>query len=116
LVCRQRHDIYAVVSEKKLLLTGTGAEVGSYPENGVGQRWIVSAKHSNLSKKRRWKGLAGSSYFYRKMNGLSSADSDDDPSLVGDDVHAHDLERNQRRKRTSALWRKRAIEVDTNEV
>ena len=27
------------------------------------------------------------SYFYRKMNGLSPADSDDDPGLVGDDVH-----------------------------
>jgi hypothetical protein len=35
LVCRQRHDKYAVVSEKKLLLTGTRAEVDSYLENGA---------------------------------------------------------------------------------
>jgi hypothetical protein len=30
LVCRQRRDKYAVVLEKKLLLTGTRAEVDSY--------------------------------------------------------------------------------------
>jgi hypothetical protein len=30
------------------------------------------------------------SYFYRKMNGLSPADSDDDPDLGNDGVHAHE--------------------------
>ena len=32
LVCRQCHDKYAVVLEKRLLLTGTRAEVDSYLE------------------------------------------------------------------------------------
>jgi hypothetical protein len=32
------------------------------------------------------------SYFYREMNGLLLADSDDDPGLVGDDVHGHGFE------------------------
>jgi hypothetical protein len=32
------------------------------------------------------------SYFYRKMNGLSAADCDDDPDLVGGNIRGHGFE------------------------
>jgi hypothetical protein len=54
------------------------------------------------------------SYFYRKMNGLSPADSDD-PDLVGGDVHAHGFEEPGEEEDVGAL-EEEAIEVDTDEV
>lgn len=89
---RQRHDKYAVVSEKKLLLTGTRAEVDLYLE-----KWRKVAVNRvceafELVKEAEIERFGEKSYFYRKMNGLSPADSDDDPDLVGNDVHAHGFE------------------------
>src|SRR5271156_711312 len=55
------------------------------------------------------------SYFYRKMNGLSPADSDDDPDLVGDDVHAHGFEEPEEEENVDTL-EEEAMEVDTDEV
>jgi hypothetical protein len=43
------------------------------------------------------------SYFYRKMNGLSPADSDNDPDLVGDNVRAHGFEEPEKEEDVSAL-------------
>ena len=43
------------------------------------------------------------SYFYRKMNGLSPADSDDDPDLVGDNVRAHGFEEPEGEEDVGAL-------------
>ena len=84
-------------------------------KNGVGWRWVVSAKHSSLSKKRRWKGSAGKSYFLRKTNGLSPADSDEDLDLVGDDVHAQGFEELEEEEDVGAL-EEGPIEVDADEV
>jgi hypothetical protein len=54
------------------------------------------------------------SYFYRKMNGLSPADSDDDSDLVGDNVHAHGFEEPEE-ENVDTLGEE-AMEVDTEEV
>ena len=54
------------------------------------------------------------SYFYRKMNGLSPADSDDDPDLVSDDVHAHGFEEPE--EEGVDTLDEEAMEVDTDEV
>jgi hypothetical protein len=45
-----------------------------------------------LVKEAEMKRFGEISYFYRKMSGLSPADSDDDPDLGSDDVHAHGFE------------------------
>jgi hypothetical protein len=92
LVCRRRHDKYAVVTEKKLLLTGAKAEVDSY----LG-KWRKTAVNRvceafNLVKEAEMERFGEKSYFYRKTNGLPPADSDDDPDTAGDDVHAHGFE------------------------
>jgi hypothetical protein len=55
------------------------------------------------------------SYFYRKTNGLSPADSDDDPDPVGDDVHGHGFEEPEEEKDVGAL-EEEATEVDADEV
>jgi len=78
-----------VVSEKKLLLTGTRAEVDSYLE-----KWREVAVNRvceafELVKEAEMERFGKKSYFYRKMNSLSPADSDDDPDLGSDDVHGH---------------------------
>jgi len=114
LVCRRHHDKYAVMSEKRLLLTGTGAEVDSYLE-----KWRKVAVNRvceafELVKVAEVERLGEKSYFYRKMNGLSPADSDD-PDLVGDDVHAHGFEEPEDEKTVDTL-EEEAMEVDTDEV
>ena len=55
------------------------------------------------------------SYFYRKMNGISPADSDDDPGLIGDDVHGHGFEEPEEEENVGAL-EEEVMEVDTDEV
>jgi hypothetical protein len=55
------------------------------------------------------------SYFYRKVNGLSPADSDDDSDLVGDDVHAYGFEEPEEEENVDTL-EEEAMEVDTDEV
>jgi hypothetical protein len=115
LVCRQRHDNYAVVSEKKLLLTGTRAEMDSYLE-----KWRKTAVNRVCSafalvKEAEMESFGEKSYFYRKMNGLSPADSDDDPDPVGDDVHGHGFEEPEEEEDVGAL-EEEAMEVDTDEV
>jgi hypothetical protein len=50
------------------------------------------------------------SYFNRKMNGLSLADSDDGPDLIGDDVHGHGFEE------LGEEPEEEAMEVDTGEA
>ena len=92
LVCRRRHDRYAVVSEKRLLLTGTGPEVDSYLEKWRKVAMNRVCEAFELVKEAEMERFGEKSYFYRKMNGLSPADSDDDPDLVSDDVHAHGFE------------------------
>jgi hypothetical protein len=80
LVCRQRHDIYAVVSEKKLLLTGTGAEVDPYLEEWCRVAVDRVCEALELVKEAEMERFSEKSYFCRKMNGLSPADSDEDPT------------------------------------
>jgi hypothetical protein len=114
LVCRQHHDMCAVVSEKKRLLTGTRAEVNSYLE-----KWRKVAVNCVCEafedvKEGEMERFGEKSYFYRKMNGLSPADSDDDPDLVGDDVRAHGFEEPEEED-VSALEGE-AMEVDADEV
>ena len=92
LVCRQRHDMYAVESEKELLLTGSMVEVDSYLENWRKVAVNRVCEAFELVKEGEMKRFGKKSYFYRKMNGLSPADSADDPGLVGDDVRAHGFE------------------------
>ena len=80
------------MSEKKLLLTGSRAEVDSYFK-----KWRKVAVNRvceafEIVKETEMERFGEKSYFYRKMNGLSPADSDDDPGLVGDDVRAHGFE------------------------
>jgi hypothetical protein len=79
LVCRRRHDRHAVEEEKRLLLTGTEAEVGAYLE-----QWRRAAVNRvceafELVKKAEVKRFGEKSYFYRKSHGLPPAESDDDP-------------------------------------
>jgi hypothetical protein len=112
LVCRQRHDKYAVVSEKKL---GTRAEVGSYLE-----KWRMVAVNRvceafELVKEAEMERFGEKFYFDRKMNGLSPADSDDDPDPVGDDVHGHGFEEPEEEEDIGTLEGE-AMEVDTDEM
>ena len=79
LAYRRRHDKYAVVSEKKLLLTGAKADVDSY----LG-KWRKTAVNRvceafELVKEAEMEKFGEKSYFYCKTNGLPSADSDNDP-------------------------------------
>jgi hypothetical protein len=93
LVCRQRHDKYAVVSEKRLLLTGAKADVDAYLD-----RWRKAAVNRvceafELVKEAEMEKFGEKSYFYRKANGLPPADADDDPDLDPvDDTRAHGFE------------------------
>jgi hypothetical protein len=92
LVCRRRHDKYAVVTGGKLLLTDAKADVDSY----LG-KWRKTAVNRiceafNLVKEAEIERFGKKSYFYRKTNGLPPADYDDDPDTAGDDVHAHGFE------------------------
>jgi hypothetical protein len=53
------------------------------------------------------------------MNGLLPADSNDDPSLVGDDVHGHGFEEPEEEpgeEEDVGVLEEEAMEVDTNEV
>ena len=92
LVCRHRHDMCAVVSAEKLLLTGSRAEVDSYLEKWRKVAVNCICEAFEVVKEGEMERFGEKSYFYRKMNGLSPADSDDDPDLVGDDVRAHGFE------------------------
>jgi hypothetical protein len=56
------------------------------------------------------------SYFYRKMNGLSPADFDDDPDLIGDDVHGHGFEEPEEEPEDIGALEEEAMEVDTDEA
>jgi hypothetical protein len=56
------------------------------------------------------------SYFYRKMNGLSPADSDDDPDLDVDDVRAHGFEEPEEEEEDVGALEEEAMEVDADEV
>jgi hypothetical protein len=79
LVCWQRRDKSSVVSEKKLLLTGTSTEVDSY----LGKWHMVAVNRAcsafELVKEAAMERFGDKSSFYRKMNGLSPADSNGDP-------------------------------------
>ena len=85
LVCRRRHDRFAVVAEKRRLLTGTEAEVGAYLE-----RWRKTAVNRvceafELVKEAEVKRFGEKSYFYRKSHRLSPAESDGDPNSGSDE-------------------------------
>lgn len=83
LICRRRHDKYAVVAEKRLLLAGAKADVDAYLD-----RW---RKAFELVKEAEMEEFGEKSYFYRKANGLPPADADDDPDPVND-TRAHSFE------------------------
>jgi hypothetical protein len=55
------------------------------------------------------------SYFYRKMDSLSPADSDYDPDPAGDDVHGHGFEEPEEEEDIGTL-EEEAMDVDTDEV
>jgi hypothetical protein len=78
LVCHRRHDLYTVVEEKKLLLTGAEAEVGAHLE--WWRRTTVNRVYEAFEfvKGTKVERFGEKSYFYRKSNGLPSAESDDD--------------------------------------
>ena len=63
-----------------------------------------------LVKKVEMERIGEKSYFYRKMNGLSPADSDDDLDLIGDDVHAHGFEEPE--EEDVGAWEEDAMEVE----
>jgi hypothetical protein len=97
LVCRRRHDRYAVVAEKRLLLTGTEMEVNAYLD-----QWRKTAVNRvceafELVKEAEVERFGEKSYFYRKSHGLPPAESDDDPdpdpgSDENGEVRAHGFE------------------------
>ena len=95
LVCRRRHDRYAVLAEKRCLLTGSEAEVGAYLD-----RWRKVAVNRvceafELVKEAEVERFGEKSYFYRRSRGLPPAkpddDPDDDPDKNGDE-RAHGFE------------------------
>jgi hypothetical protein len=103
------------VSEKRLLLTGAKADVDLYLE-----KWRRAAVNRvreafELVKEAEMERFGEKSYFYRKMNGLSPADSDDDPDLDDDDVRAHGFEEPEEEGDVGAL-EEEAMEVDVDEV
>ena len=86
LVYHRRYDKYAVMSEKRLLLTGAKAEVDAYFD-----RWCKTAVNRvceafTLVKEAEMKKFGEKSYFYHKANDLPPADSDDNPDTAEDDV------------------------------
>jgi hypothetical protein len=93
LVCRRRHDRYAVLVEKKRLLTGTEAEVDAYLE-----RWRRAAVNRvcetfELVREAEMERFGDRSYFYRKSRGLPLAGPDDDPDArEGVEACAHGFE------------------------
>jgi hypothetical protein len=54
------------------------------------------------------------SYFYRKINGLPPADSDDDPDSADDDVHAHGFEEPGGEEEVDAVGRE-DMDVETGD-
>jgi hypothetical protein len=106
LVCRRRHDKYAVVSEKKLLLTGAKAEVDSYLEGW--RRLAVNrvCEAFELVKEAEMEMFGEKSYFYRKMNGLSPAPILTTTLTLSAMMFMVMASRNRRRKRISAPGRK----------
>ena len=113
LVCRRRHDKYAVVTEKKLLLTGAKADVDSYLE-----KWRKTAVNRvceafELVKEAEMERFGEKSYFYRKTNGLPPVDSDDDPDISGDDVDAHGFEEPEEEV---GVMEEEEMDVDTGEL
>jgi hypothetical protein len=115
LVCHRRYNNYAVVSEKRLLLTGAKADVDSYLEKW--RRVAVNrvCEAFELVKETEMERFGEKSYFYRKKNGLSPADSDDDPDLDDDDVRAYGFEEPEEEGDVGAL-EEEAMEVDVDEV
>jgi hypothetical protein len=99
LVCRRRHDRYAVITEKRLPPTGAEAEVGTYLEQW--RRTAVNrvCKAFELVKEAEVERSRKKLYFYRKSHGLPPAEYDDDPDPVPDpnldgngEVRAHGFE------------------------
>jgi len=87
LVCRQRHDAFAVVWEKRLLLTGAKTDVDTFLE-----KWRKTAVNRvcegfEVVKRAEMKIFGAKSYFYRKANNLPPADSDDDPNPDDDQAY-----------------------------
>jgi len=85
LVCRRRHDRYAVLAEKRCLLTGSEAEVGAYLD-----QWRKAAVNRvceafELVKEAEVERFGEKSYFYRRSRGLPPAKPDDDPDSDSDE-------------------------------
>ena len=78
---------------------------GDWESLETGSRWRlgVSGDAFELVKETEMERFGEKSYFYRKMNGLSPADSDDDPDLVGDNVRAHGFEEPEGEEDVGAL-------------
>jgi len=72
-----------------------------YPENWRKVTVNRVCEAFELIKEAEMERFDEKSYFYRKMNGLSPADSDDDLDLTGD-MFVLMASRNRRRKRMSA--------------
>jgi hypothetical protein len=113
LVCRRRHDQYAVVTEKKLLLTGAKADVDSYLRKW--RKMVVNhvCEAFGLVKEAEMERFGEKSYFYRETNGLPPADSDDDPDTAAGDVHAHGFEEPEEEV---GVMEEKEIDVDAGEL
>ena len=90
-VCRRRHDKYAVVSQKRLLLTSAKADMDTYLEKR--RKAVVNrvCEAFELVKEAEMEMFGEKSYFYRQANGLPPVDADDDPDPVND-ACAHGFE------------------------
>jgi hypothetical protein len=100
---------------KRLLLTSTRPGVEPYLEEWSRVAVGCVCEALELVKEAEVERFGGKSYFLRKTNGLSPADSDEDLDLVGDDVHAQGFEELEEEEDVGAL-EEGPIEVDTDEV
>jgi hypothetical protein len=80
LVCRRRHDKYAVVSAKKLLLKGSNKQCNQYIANWRKRAVNKVCKAFELVKQAKMKAFKNKLYFYRKACSLSPVLSDKDPN------------------------------------
>ena len=93
LICRRRHDKYAVMSEKKLLLQGTNAQRNKYINEWRKRAVNKVCEAFKIVKQAERDAFGEKSYFYRKERGLSPAVSNDDPDPGNcDAVAAHGFE------------------------
>ena len=114
LVRRQRHDKGQVMLEKRLLLTGSKAEMDAYLEQWRKEAVNRVCEAFESVKKLEMEKFGDKSYFYRKANGLPPADADDDPDPDPvDDTCAHGFEEPEEEEKADALG-DGSMEVDAD--